>query len=114
MLVSPLLAILLLVFLMLVFLTLVFPMLVFPTHLLLCPSLSFLLEQSLTAWEVFPSLCLLSLRRLSLLRRLLRLLRRLLRKNLNLCWRLRESKLFNHLNKLFQNIILEVALGPLK
>merc|ERR1711892_1065569 len=51
-----------------------FLMLVFPTQLLLLLSLSFLLEQSPTPWEVFPSSCLLlllGLRRLLLLKRVL-------------------------------------------
>merc|ERR1711892_1243476 len=59
---------------MLVFPILVFLMLVFPSQLLLFLSLSFLLEQSPTLWEVFPSLYLLSLLRLLKLRLLQRLL----------------------------------------
>merc|ERR1711892_383669 len=56
---------------MLVFPILVFLMLVFLTKLLLFLSLSFLLEQSPTPWEVFPLLCLLSLPRLRRLTMLL-------------------------------------------
>merc|ERR1719483_1637084 len=56
---------------MLVFHLLAILMLVFPTQLLLFPSLSFLLEQSPTPWEVFLSLCLLWLLRLRRLKRLL-------------------------------------------
>merc|ERR1712106_575335 len=55
---------LMLVFHLLDILMLVFPILDFLTQLLIFLSLSFLLEQSPTPWEVFPSLCLLSQLRL--------------------------------------------------